>query len=133
MPARAWLSGSWLRWSWIKWLAFTACFWTVIALVFVVPKLGQVAAWRDVVLSAFAQWWAWGLLAPLIVALDERLPVASTRIALRIAANAILGGLFALVYPYVWSSLEAALGLARWREVFEARRLIVAWTGLFWR
>ena len=127
MPVRSWLRGAGF-----KWAVLAACFWTMVALVFVVPRLGQGADWRDTVLSSCAQWWAWGLLAPVITAIDERLPAAGERIAFRIVASVILGVSFALVYPYVWSALEAALGLTPWAEVFAARRLVVAWNELFW-
>lgn len=90
-----------LRWS----LAFIV-FWTVIAVIFALPQLGQHGHPERVLLSALAQWWSWGLMVPVIVALDRALPFEVQRILPRLCAHLCVGPFVTVVYAYVVASLR---------------------------
>ena len=49
--------------------------WTAVGIVFAMPRFTSTTAWWPVLRSSFAEWWAWGLLVPVIVAIDSRLPI----------------------------------------------------------
>jgi len=109
-------------------VALATGFWTAVALVFVVPKLGESTDWRATLLSALAQWWAWGLLAPVIIAVDRRLSLSSPRLALRVSAHFIIGPLFAVIYVY----LAAVIRAVAWTAILDTKLLAAAWHEMFW-
>jgi two-component system, LytTR family, sensor kinase len=115
-----------------KRIALAIGFWTGIALIFVLPQLSPSSNWRMALLSALAQWWSWGLLAPLITAVDTRLPFTSKQLGRRILAHIVLGPIFAVVYVYLAACLAAALWAGQWSEVFDAKLLAMAWREMFW-
>ena len=118
--------------SWPQRIALAICFWTGIALIFVLPQLSPGSNWRMALLSALSQWWSWGLLAPLITAVDMRLPFTSKQLARRIFAHVALGPIFAVVYVYLAACLAAALSAGRWSQVADAKLLATAWHEMFW-
>ncbi|HEX4319796.1 MAG TPA: hypothetical protein VHZ52_02770, partial [Acidobacteriaceae bacterium] len=71
--------------SWLKLIALAVLFWTALGVVFALPSIANGNNWRSTVLLSIASWWAWGLLAPLIVAVDQRLPFTSRQMGWRVA------------------------------------------------
>jgi two-component system LytT family sensor kinase len=118
--------------SWPKRIVLASCFWTGIALICVLPQLSERSDWRTALLLALSQWWSWGLLAPLIIAVDTRLPFASKQLARRILAHVVLGPVFAVVYVYLAACLSAALWVGKWSQVVDAKLLAAAWHEMFW-
>src|SRR5579863_3543325 len=118
--------------TWLKWAALAACFWTAVALVFVVPKLTQGTDWRGTLLSSLAQWWSWGLLVPAITAIDRLLPFSARRLALRISAHLVIGPIFTVAYAYVSACVAAVMRAGTWSQVVDARLLVAAWHEMFW-
>ena len=118
--------------TWLKWAALEACFWKAVALVFVVPKLTQGNDWRGMLLASLAQWWSWGLLAPVITAIDRRLPFSTRRLALRISAHLVIGPIFTVLYAYVAAGLAAMIRAGTWSQVLDIKVLVDAWHEMFW-
>src|SRR6185437_2417435 len=56
-------------------------------------------------------WWAWGLLAPWIVALDRRLPFSDRQLSRRIVSHLGFSALFTVAFLYVAGLLRVLLGL----------------------
>ncbi len=84
---------------------------TVIGVIFALPM--WTTQWRQ----ALPQWWAWGLIAPLMAAADRRLPFTGKEIGRR-AAALVLGNLvFTSIYVYVFFALRAALGNVHWSHL----------------
>lgn len=98
-------------------------FWTCIGLVFALPMLGHRADWRTPVLASLIQWWAWGLLTPLIVALDRRLPFNSAQMLWRVGAHVGLGVLAAALHVLLQALLAALLGTMAWRRLADVAAL----------
>jgi two-component system LytT family sensor kinase len=118
--------------SWLGWAALSSCFWTAVALVFVVPKLAQSSDWRGTLLSSLAQWWSWGLLAPVITAIDARLPFSGNHLARRILVHLVLGPAFTVVYAYLSACVAAAIRAGTWSQVVDAKVLAGALHEMFW-
>jgi two-component system, LytTR family, sensor kinase len=109
-----------------------AGFWTAVALVFVVPKLGQTTDWGVTVLAALAQWWSWGLLAPVIIAVDRRLPFSNRRLALRVSPHFVLGPVFTVMYAYLAACVAAVMSVGTWARLLDTEVLTEAWHEMFW-
>jgi two-component system, LytTR family, sensor kinase len=116
----------------LRWAALAACFWTAVACVFVVPKLAQSIDWRGTVLSSLAQWWPWGLLTPVIIAIDQRLLLSNRPLALRVSAHLLLGPIFTVAYAYISACLAAVIRVGTWSQVLDPKLLAAAWHEMFW-
>jgi two-component system, LytTR family, sensor kinase len=92
--------------------------WTAVGIVFAVPRFASATAWWPVLLGSLAQWWAWGLLAPAIIAVDRRLPIAVNSLGTRLVAHLAIGIPVALVYNYVAALLQAIAKVKAWADVF---------------
>lgn len=97
---------------------------TTVGVVFASPMWAT--EWRQ----ALAQWWAWGLIAPLIVAADRRLPFTGKQLGHRAAAHVIGDVVFTGIYVYVFFALRAALGNLPWSHL--TPRGMLAWDTLGW-
>lgn len=107
-------------------------FWTAIALIFALPQLGRGHDMHKILLSAFAQWWAWGLLLPLILAVDHALPFPVQRIVPRLVAHLAIGPIFTIAYAYVETLLKALLGYGRWSSLAGTGVITEALREMFW-
>ena len=62
-------------------------------------------------LAALIEWWTWGVLTPLIIALDCRLPFYGKHRLLHLLIHLTLGPVWILVFSFVSESVCWALGL----------------------
>jgi len=118
--------------SWLRWVALGGCFWSAVALVFVIPQLAHSGDWRRALLSSLAQWWSWGLLAPAITAIDAHLPFSSRQPARRILAHLVIGPLFTLVYAYFSACVAAVIRAGTLLQVTDSKLLAAALHEMFW-
>jgi two-component system LytT family sensor kinase len=88
--------------------------WTAVGIVFAMPRFASTTLWWPVLRSSFAQWWAWGLLVPVIVAIDRRLPIPVNSLGTRLAVHIAIGLVTTLVYSYLSAMLQAMLGVMSW-------------------
>jgi two-component system, LytTR family, sensor kinase len=91
--------------------------WTAVGVVFAVPRFASATAWWPVLLGSLAQWWAWGVLAPAIIAVDRRLPIAVNNLGARLGAHLAIGIPVALAYSYVAALLQAIAQVKAWGDV----------------
>ena len=105
--------------------------WTVIGFVFALPGMSTGPDWRRALLGSLAQWWSWGLVAPLIVAADRRLPSSETQLVRRILLHALLSFPATAAYIYVFAALLALLGFEHWEAVYNPGTLMMALRGMF--
>ena len=107
--------------------------WTAVGVVFAVPRFASAAPWWFVLRASLAEWWAWGLLAPAIVALDRRLPIAVNNLGTRFAVHIALGIPISLVYSYVAAALQAIVDVKGWQNAIGLNPLHEALKGgLLW-
>ena len=106
-----------------RWLP-AAAFWTCVGVVFALPSMAGGADWRAPLIQALTHWWAWGLLAPLAIAADRRLPFTSAQTAARLAAHLVLGVVFSALQVYVRAALAAPLALVLGQDPLKS------WSGI---
>ena len=107
--------------------ALGAAFWTGIAVLFALPRLAQGGA----LAASLAEWWAWGLLAPAIMAVDTRLPFSGRQMGRRLLAHLVLGPIFTVCFVYLAAALSALLGVGSWHRVLGWRLLLQSFQGSF--
>jgi len=90
--------------------------WTAVGVVFAVPRFASGAAWWFVLRASLADWWAWGLMVPVIVAVDRRLPIAVNSLGTRLAVHIAIGIPTTLVYSYVAALLQVIVGAMAWPD-----------------
>ena len=90
---------------------------TVVGFLFALPMWTM--EWKQ----ALAQWWAWGLMAPLIFWADRALPFSGRELGRRAAAHVAGSMLFTAVYVYVFFVLRAAIGDIPWKSLAPAHVL----------
>ena len=92
-----------------------------------VPDMGWVKALEQ----GLSQFWAWGLLVPLIVAIDRRLPFGAKQIGRRMGAHLAACLVVTALYMYVFFALEAAFGVENWTALRPANMFSLARLGWF--
>ena len=90
--------------------------WTAVGIVFAMPRFASNPAWWSVLRASLAEWWAWGLLVPAIVAVDRRLPIAANSLGTRLAVHILIGIPTTLVYCYVTALLQVIMGVMAWPD-----------------
>ena len=90
--------------------------WTAIGVVFAVPRLASSAGWWFVLRGSLAEWWAWGLLVPAIVAVDRRLPIAVNNLGTRLTVHILIGLPITFVQSYVGALLQVIMGVMAWPD-----------------
>jgi two-component system, LytTR family, sensor kinase len=105
--------------------------WTGIGIVFAAPRFALSTAWWSVLRSSLGEWWAWGLMVPVIIAMDRRLPIAVNRPGTRLAVHLAIGLPVAFANSYVRAMLQAMLGVMPWSSAFGLAPLQEAMKGGF--
>jgi len=118
----------------LKRIALTVLFWTVLGIVFALPGIASTQNWRMTMLGSIVSWWAWGLLTPLIIAVDQRLPFTSRQMGWRIVTHLLLSPIFTALYLYLATFMEVVvrgLGWSRLPQVFQLQLLTNSLHGMF--
>ena len=105
-------------------IAIAAVGWTAVGVFFAIPGMAVGPDWRMSLLGSLAQWWAWGLVAPLIVALDGLLPSSDRQLARRILLHVLLSFPITAVYFYVYAGLLALVGRESWGAALNPKLLL---------
>ncbi len=92
--------------SWVVRAALVGVGSSAMGLVFAIPMLNMGMGWKQ----PLAQWWAWGLVAPLILVVDSRLPYPGRQLGRRAAAHGVASVFFTAVYIYLYFALRVAIG-----------------------
>ena len=108
-----------------------AAAWTAVGVFFAVPGMATGPNWRHALLQSLAQWWAWGLVAPLIVALDGFLPSSDRQLARRTLLHLLLSFPVTAAYFHVFAAVLALLGLESWRTAVNPQLVLTALRGMF--
>jgi signal transduction histidine kinase len=90
--------------------------WTAVGIVFAVPRFTSTAAWWFALRTSLAAWWAWALLAPAIIAVDRRLPIAVNSLGTRLAVHIVIGIPATFVYSYLTAILQVLMGVKAWHD-----------------
>ena len=116
---------------WAPW-AGMVLLWSALGVLFALPGLSS-GNWNRMLVSSLAQWWSWGLVTPLILWLDGRLPMGENRLASRILAHVPLSVVLTLVHFFLYAAIGTMLGTGMWRMLAQAHFLpAAALPGLLW-
>jgi two-component sensor histidine kinase len=99
---------------------------TVVGLIFALPMWTM--EWK----TALAQWWAWGLMAPLIFWADRALPFTGKEFGRRAVAHIPGSLLFTAVYMYLFFVLRALIGDAKWAALSPGHMVKAAMGWFVW-
>jgi two-component system, LytTR family, sensor kinase len=90
--------------------------WTALGVIFALPSLST-EGWHSELRIYLAQFWTWGLLTPLIVAIDRRLPFSPKEPGRRVLVHLGLSVVFTEVYFYLFTAMRAAFGVTPWSSL----------------
>jgi len=107
-----------------------AVFWTVVGVIFALPNIRGEQKLMPLLLS-LTQWWAWGLVTPLIAIADRRLPFSDLQLGRRVSAHLALSLPFTALALYLSAVLRAAFGLGPWNAAFKLALILNALGGMF--
>ena len=105
-----------------------ALLWSILGLLFALPNLSS-SNWIRPLLGSLAQWWAWGLVTPLIFRVDAYLPFKEKQLGTRILAQLLPSVALTGFYIYVSAAVRALLGLGAWNALVDTRLLSGAFRG----
>jgi two-component system, LytTR family, sensor kinase len=111
--------------------ALLALLWTAVGVLFALPNMGSAGSGLLALGFSLTQWWAWGLLAPLVVAADRRLPFTDRQLAGRLATHLALSLAFTVLYVYLAAALRAIAHLISWQGVFTTALITNALGGMY--
>jgi two-component system, LytTR family, sensor kinase len=93
--------------------------------------IAAIPLWSRALLGSLAQWWSWGLVAPLIFWTDARLPFKENQLGMRILAHLLASVPLTLLYFYVVIAVQVFLGLGAWSALAHPLPLLNTF-GLLW-
>jgi signal transduction histidine kinase len=79
---------------------------SAIGFLFALPEWNMGMGWKQ----PLALWWAWGLVTPLILVVDRRLPYAGRQLGRRVAAHGVASLIFTTISIYLFFALRVAIG-----------------------
>src|SRR6201996_1616547 len=111
-------------------VALSAVAWTSLGCVFALPDLATSQNRRHSLLLSLTLWWSWGLLTPLIVWADRRIPLSNKLLARRVLVHLLLSVLVTCVYVYLLGTMRAAFGMNAWSGLPTVGYLLAALRGM---
>jgi two-component system LytT family sensor kinase len=97
---------------WVRCIA-AILLWSALGVLFALPGLTS-RSWSPALRASLAQWWSWGLITPLIVWADARLPFKENQLGMRILAHLLASVPLTFLYYYVVIAVSLILGLGKW-------------------
>ena len=91
--------------SWIVRAATVIVGSTLLGIIFALPELNMGMGWKQ----PLSQWWAWGIVAPLIVMADRRFPFSGRQLGRRAAAHGVASLVFTALYIHVFFAVRVAV------------------------
>ena len=87
--------------------------WTVIGWLFSLADLNS-GHYKYSLGVNLTEFWAWGFIAPLVLAFDRRLPFSGKQVRRRVGAHLAANALLTLVYLYVFTAMRVLFGVVPW-------------------
>lgn len=112
---------------WLQSAVLLAAFWTAVGLFFVLSQSGNGEGWRPLLVFSFSRWWVWGLLTPLIIGFDRRLPFNSQQLGRRTLVHLLSAPLWSLLFSCGFAFLSAAADDRPWLNRYHD-----SVRGIFW-
>lgn len=109
-----WIGKFAMRW-WGR-VLLAAVGWTAIGWIFALPSLNS-PSYNQSLRMYLTEFWAWGFITPLIIALDRRLPFSGKEVGKLVGAHLIGSIVFTVIYFYVFTLMRAMVGVVTWSSV----------------
>lgn len=93
-----------------------ALVWTAVGILLALPAMLNGGGWGELA-GKLVDLWLWGLLTPLILAADHRLPFSEKQLALRIAAHLPSSLVFSLVHLYATALFLLPVDAITWNPI----------------
>jgi two-component system LytT family sensor kinase len=90
--------------------------WSTLGVLFALPGLSS-SNWSRTLIASMAEWWSWGLVAPVIYWTDTRLPFKENQLGMRILAHLLASVPLTFFHFYVVVVAGVFLGLVEWRAL----------------
>jgi signal transduction histidine kinase len=120
----------WMRTRWGR-IVLAALAWTILGCVFSLPDLANGTEKHHALLLSLTLWWSWGMVTPLILWLDRKIPVSSKQPGRRVLAHLLPSLLVTSMYVYVLGAVRAAVGIGEWNGLLSSKILVDSLRGLF--
>jgi len=104
-----------MRNRWARWIV-AILFWSALGVLFALPGISS-PHWNRQLLWSLTFWWAWGVVTPLIIWIDARLPFQEKQLGLRVLAHLPVSIVVTLIYSYLLNAMGAAVGLTGWSSL----------------
>ena len=98
---------------WFVRVLLAAVGWTVVGWIFSLPSLTNPNYYQSLRMY-LTEFWAWGLIAPMVIALDRRLPFSGKQLGKRAAAHLVASAIFTVIYFYIFTTMRAMVGVVPW-------------------
>ena len=110
-----------------RWL-FAILFWSILGLLFALPNL-SFSNWNRPLLGSLAQWWAWGIVTPLIFWVDALFPFKEVHLGKRVLAQILPSIVLTILYIYVLTVVRALFRLSPWSALAGTQLISTAFRG----
>jgi len=114
---------------WTVRVLLSAVGWTVVGWVFSLPSL-MGPNYHQSLRMYLTEFWAWGLITPLVILLDRRLPFSGKQLGRRIATHLVASAFFTIVYYYIFTTMRALAGVVPWSSL--SARQLFSFANLGW-
>jgi two-component system, LytTR family, sensor kinase len=95
----------------VHWIA-AILLWSTVGVLFALPGLSS-SNWSRALLGSLAQWWSWGLVAPLMFWTDARIPFKENQLGMRALAHLLVSVPLTLLCFYVAVVVSVLLGVGK--------------------
>ena len=126
-PPTTWIGRLSRRW-WAR-VLFAAVWWTAVGWIFSLPSLTS-PNYNQSLRMYLTEFWAWGLITPMVIWLDRRLPFSGKELGKRIGAHLIASAVFTVIYFYIFTTMRAVVGVVPWSSIRPAQ--IFGFSNLGW-
>jgi two-component system, LytTR family, sensor kinase len=114
----------------VRWIA-AILLWSTLGVLFALPGLSAGKVGR-VVLGSLIQWWSWGLITPIIVWIDARLPFKENEILKRVLAHLPVSVLIIILYSGLVLAMAAVARFQPWSAIGSKYLLTTFLPGILW-
>lgn len=115
-----------------QWIAASVLFWTGVGIVFALPSMTGNSNWREILSGSMANWWSWAVLTAPIIMFDQWLYLNVKKTLLRKLLTVLAAPIAAAIFVYLRAFFSAAIQLAPWSSLLNARLIPDALQGMTW-
>jgi signal transduction histidine kinase len=115
---------------WSLWIA-AILLWSTLGVLFALPGLSS-GKWGRYLLISLIQWWSWGLVTPLIVWLDRRLPFKENELLKRVLAHLPASVIVTILYSCLVLALGNLFRIQPWSAIGSKYLLATLFPAFLW-